>query len=284
MSEKASQLRALLQDKDRLPLRGIGAHDAVGARAAEAGGAHFVWLSGLELSTSLGLPDASVFTMTEMLAAAGVANRCSPLPVVIDADTGFGSLNSIGRMIAECEALGLAGICIEDKKFPKANSFADAAHDLEEPGRAARRISHAVASRSKAGLVVVARTEAFIAGSTVEDAVRRAEAYEAAGADVIFVHSKEATPRQIDSFCRAYQGRCPVMVSPTTYGGVSEAELAGMGVALVLYSNVGIRLAVKAMLDGMAELAARRTLAAVECRMLPLQELLQLQHQTRWSE
>lgn len=123
-------LRARLE---REPIaRAIGGNDGLVGMLAERHGFDAVWASGLAISTSHGVPDAGILTMTELLAAAQVMTRSTTLPVLADCDTGFGDVNVVTRMVQEYETAGIAGVCIEDKEFPKRNSFTTG-QELAEP-------------------------------------------------------------------------------------------------------------------------------------------------------
>lgn len=121
MQEKARRLRRLF---DQAPIvRIAGAHNGLGAKLIEKNGFDGVWASGLEISTTYGVPDANILTMTENLQAASAINEAASLPVICDCDTGYGNVSNVIHMVKKYEAAGLAAVVIEDKRFPKVNSF-----------------------------------------------------------------------------------------------------------------------------------------------------------------
>jgi phosphoenolpyruvate phosphomutase len=282
-SVKAAALHHRLSARGARPARGIGVHNALGARIAEGCCVEFLWLSGLEVSAAFGLPDASLITMTELLETSAMVARSTALPLLVDGDTGFGGPNNVRRLVLECERAGASGVCIEDKRFPKVNSFHKNGHELEPIEVFVEKITTALCTRTDPNFVVVARTEAMIAGAPVGEAVRRARAYCAAGADAVFVHSRVDTVTELATFFAAFGTCAPVIVSPTTYWSVTEAELQRLGATAVLYSNVGVRLAAKAMAAGIGALVGAGTLASIQEQMVSLSELRELQEVRAWS-
>src|SRR5919198_3204493 len=187
-----TQLRALLHRPG--PALVLGAHDALSAKLAEEAGFDAVWASGFGISAASALPDANVLTMSETLDAVRRMSDAVRIPVIGDCDNGFGNAINVMRTVAEYERAGAAGICIEDNIFPKRCSFyAGVGRELVPAEEHARKIQAAKAAQRDPDFVVIARTEAFIAGWGTQEALQRARAYAAAGADAVLVHSKSAT-------------------------------------------------------------------------------------------
>jgi phosphoenolpyruvate phosphomutase len=272
---KAAQLRGLLAGS-RL-VKAVGAHNPLGARLVERSGFDAVWASSLELSTSFALPDASILTMTEALEAARAMNEAVSIPVIADCDTGYGDVSNVVHMVNRFEASGVAAVAIEDKVFPKVNSFAGRNHDLVSVAEFAEKLSAAKRTQSSADFMVIARTETLIAGLSVNEAIRRAEAYVEAGADAVLVHSKAPDPGEIWAFLERWRQQAPVVVVPTTYFGVHATELTARGVRMVIYANQGIRAAVKAMKDAFRELQLAGSSRPIEPRIASMAELFELQ-------
>src|SRR4029077_16272193 len=181
----------------RLLLRGqgivlvAGAHDALSAKLAEEAGFDAIWASGFGISAVQAVPDANILTLTETLEAVRRIVDAVGIPVIADCDNGYGNAINVIRTIGEFERAGAAGVCIEDNDFPKRCSFyAGVRRDLVAIEEHARKIEAATAARSARAFFVTARTEALIAGLGMEEALRRARAYAAAGADAVLVHSK----------------------------------------------------------------------------------------------
>src|SRR5437867_880842 len=184
---KSAALRRLFASPS--PIVIAGAHDALSARLVEEAGFDGVWAGGFAISASHGVPDASILTMSEMLDASRLMNDAVSIPVIADCDTGFGNAVNAIRTVRAFEAAGIAGLSIEDNVYPKRCSFYPGVKrhlaDIDEQALKVRAAREA-ASRD---FVVVARTEALIAGWGLEEALRRGRAYADAGADAILVHS-----------------------------------------------------------------------------------------------
>jgi phosphoenolpyruvate phosphomutase len=273
-SSKPQKLRALLA-QDRL-VRVVGAHNGLSARLVELSGFDAVWASGFELSASYAVPDASILTMSETLEAARVMNEAVSIPVIADCDTGYGDTPNVRHMVHRYEAAGIAGVCIEDKCFPKMNSFVTAGQELIPAESFAAKIDAAKRAQRSPDFVVIARTETFIVGEGLEEALRRAACYAEAGADAVLVHSRQATPAEIWDFMARWDQRTPVVVVPTTY--LADApELWRRGVRVVIYANHGIRAAARAMRETFEELCATGGTRSVEDRIATVDEVLELQ-------
>jgi phosphoenolpyruvate phosphomutase len=275
LSEGSTTLRRRLRG-DRL-VKLCGAHNALGARLAERAGFDGVWLSGLELSASYCVPDASIVTMTQALAAADAMRHAVDVPVVVDCDTGYGNAANVAHAVRRFEAVGAAAVCIEDKLFPKSNSFAEGPQDLASIAEFTGKIEAAKRAQAGADFAVIARVEALIAGSGMDDAVARAEAYADAGADAILIHSRARTDAEISTFVDRWDFRAPLVVVPTSYYRVSADQLAARGVKVVIYANQGLRSAVRAMEETFAEILRNGSTASIEPRITTLTELFALQ-------
>ena len=239
---KKGCLRDML-NKQRL-IRIVGAHNGLTARLVQEAGFDGVWASGLEISTSHAVPDANILTMSDFLDAASSMVSAVSIPVIADCDTGFGNSNNVMHMVRKYEAAGVSAVCIEDKKFPKVNSFISGRQELAPIAEFVGKLMAAKNAQITEEFMVLARTEALIAGCGQHEALRRAEAYLGAGADGIFIHSKLKTPQEIIDFCKVWKRRCPIIVCPTTYS-FSESQMQELGISIVIYANHGIRAAIK---------------------------------------
>ncbi|WP_438822051.1 isocitrate lyase/phosphoenolpyruvate mutase family protein [Actinocrinis puniceicyclus] len=277
---KARELRRLLESPAVTTV--MGAPSGLAAILAQQSGFDAVWSSSFEVSAFRGLPDASLLTMTDYLRAAVEADRACDLPVIADCDTGFGNALNVAHMIAEYEAAGIAAVCIEDKVFPKVNSFSERAQQLEDMAEFAHRISVAKAAQRNPDLLVIARTEALIAGGEVDDALRRARAYADAGADAVLVHSKAKTPDQILEFLGRWPGTCPVVVVPTTYYTWTVEEMRQAGVAMTIYANQGMRATVSAVRRIMTLIHNAGSSATIEDEVASVDEIFALQRLDEW--
>lgn len=272
---QSTQLRELFERPSIIRL--AGAHNALGAKLAERAGFDGVWSSGLEISTSYGVPDANILTMSEYLAAAQSMADAVDIPIVADCDTGYGNSNNVIHVVHKFEAAGIAAVCIEDKHFPKVNSFIPGRQELAPIAEFVGKIMAAKNAQRSEDFMVIARVEALIAGWGLEEALKRAHAYADAGADAILIHNKTRSPQPIIEFIRAWDFRAPLVVVPTTYYTLTARELEELGVKMVIYANHGIRAAIRAMEETLAEILQAGTTATVEPKIAPMKLVFELQ-------
>ncbi|KAH8700938.1 phosphoenolpyruvate phosphomutase [Talaromyces proteolyticus] len=245
----ADILRKLL-DKSK-PAIAMAAHNPLSATIAAEAGFDSVWISGFELSASYAVPDASIIPMgthLEMTRCIAESTSNRKFPVIADIDTGFGNAINVAYSIPRYEAAGAAAVVIEDKKFPKDSSLRlNGRQELVSIEEFQGKIA---AAKAKTHLMlIIARTEALIAGLGEEEALRRALSYAEAGADAILIHSKKSTPEEILSFCRAWPDeQVPLVLVPTSYTQLSFADIAALKkVGLIICGNHAIRACVASM-------------------------------------
>ena len=259
-------------------VRVAGAHDALGAKLAVQAGLDAIWSSGFEISTAYAVPDASILTMSEYLAAArSIAQGVSPVPVIADCDTGYGNSNNVIRMVREFEAAGIAAVCIEDKKFPKTNSFIGGKHELASIAEFVGKLLAAKNAQRTRAFAVIARTEALIAGWSVDEALRRAEAYVRAGADALLVHDKSPDGSGVRAFMARWPKSVPVIIVPTTFPSLGIAEAETLGIKTVIYANQGIRASARAVSELWHTIVRDGNSVAVEKNIAPMSTLFELQ-------
>ena len=272
MTEK---LRALLQRSE--PGLVLGAHDALSAKLAEEAGFDAIWASGFGISAVSALPDANILTMTETLDAVRRMSDAVGIPVIADCDNGFGNAINVIRTVAEYERAGVAGLCIEDNIFPKRCSFyAGVRRELVPVDEHSRKIQAAKAVQKDPNFVVIARTEALIAGWGKQEALKRAYAYAEAGADAVLVHSKSSTFDELREFTADWESPCPLVCVPTTYAETTATDLAAAGFKLVIFANQVLRAAVSAMRRALATLKEEGRPAAVDDQIATLPEIYEL--------
>ena len=244
---KASMLRELLDKNDLTVI--VGAHNGMGAKLVERAGFEGIWASGLEISASYGIPDASLISMYQFLEAARSINEVIDIPVVSDCDTGYGNAINVMYMVKRYEEAGIAAVVMEDKKFPKDNSLlAGGRQELLRLEEFEGKIEAAKAAQENADFMVIARIEALIAGWGQEEAQMRAHRYVDAGADAILIHSKSKDPQEIIEFVTEWDRNVPLVLVPTTYSTLKEREIKELGkVKMVIYANHGLRASIKAM-------------------------------------
>lgn len=245
--EKARKLRNLIERPGLIRL--VGAHNGMGATLVERAGFEGVWASGLEISASYGIPDASLVSMYQFLESARSMNEVIEIPVVADCDTGYGNSINVMYMVKRYEEAGIATVVIEDKKFPKDNSLLTGGRqELLRVEEFEGKIEAAKAAQRNSDFMVIARVEALIAGWGQEEAQMRAHRYVDAGADAILIHSKSKNPQEIIEFVTDWDRDVPLVLVPTTYSTLKESEIEELGkVKMVIYANHGLRASMKAM-------------------------------------
>jgi len=271
----SAAFRALLERPG--PVRAAGAHNPLGARLAERAGFDAVWSSGLEISASQGLPDADILTMTELLAVAQSMAASIPLPVIADCDAGYGNASNVMHMVRRYEAAGIAAVCMEDKCFPKVNSFIPGRQELVTTEEFCNKIAAAKSAQSRPDLVVIARLEALVAGWDLDEALRRGEAYAEAGADMVLIHAKGKSPQPVLDFLKLWRMPQPVAVVPTTYHTVTADELSEAGAKLVIYANHGLRAAITAVSAAFDTILREGRTTGIEDQITPLSTVFDLQ-------
>ncbi|WP_242377088.1 isocitrate lyase/phosphoenolpyruvate mutase family protein [Actinomadura luzonensis] len=264
-------------------VRLVGVHDGLSALLVEKCGLEGIWVSGLAVSAAQGVADAGLLTMTEFLAAATQIRMSCSLPVVADVDSGFGDVNVVQRMVRLYEQHGIDAVCIEDKQFPKRNSFSSG-NRLESPEAFAEKIAAAKAAQRDAEFMVIARHESFIVGESLDQALGRAELSVAAGADAILIHSKKSCAGEIEAFCREWRtmdGSVPVFAVPTTFHSAEGADLRKIGVSAAIYANQLIRASVSAARQMLECLVENDSLSEAEDRIAGVDELFELTGMSR---
>jgi phosphonopyruvate hydrolase len=261
----------------------MSAHSPLSALLAGEAGFDGLWASGFELSALYGLPDVSLVSQSQHLDMVRAMAECSDLPVVADLDTGFGNAVNVDYVIPQYERAGVGAVVIEDKTFPKVTSLvAGGRQELLRIEEFQGKIEAACSSRRSDDLMVVARTEALIAGLGEDEALRRASAYEEAGADMILIHSKQTTPDEIESFARAWVGNVGLVIVPTLYPEMNETRIRALQkIGMVIYGNHAIRAAVTAMQDVFARVRKDGGIHNIDGDIVPVSEIFRLQRMDR---
>lgn len=272
----ATKLRDLLKRPGIIKV--VGAHDALSAKLIQEAGFDAVWASGFGISAALKcIPDASFITSTEQLDVERNMAEAITIPIIADCDTGYGNALNVMRTVHDHERAGIAAICIEDNLFPKRCSFyAGVRRELISVEEHCGKIIAAKASQTVPDFMVIARTEALIAGWGREEALRRAEAYAEAGADAVLIHSKSPTFDELSGVARAWSSKVPLVVVPTIFDGVTAAELEEAGFKIVIYANQVVRAGIKAMRDALTVMKEDTRPGSVNDRVVPLKEVYDL--------
>jgi methylisocitrate lyase len=251
-----------------------GVFNALSAKMAEEIGFAAVYLSGGALSAGNGVPDVGLLTLTEFTQAAQLISSATKLPLLCDADTGFGEALNVERTVHFFERAGAAGIHLEDQQMPKRCGHLSG-KSLIEPEQMAAKLRAAVAAKLDPDFVIIARTDARGVNG-FDDAVARAKLYLAAGADAIFPEALESA-EEFERFARLVPA--PLLANMTEFGKgrlLDVPTLSRLGYRMVLYPLTAFRVAMKAAREALAGLFEKESQAGLIGQMLTRAELYDL--------
>jgi len=273
---KTTQLKNMLESSRTEFI--LEAHSGLSARIVEEAGFKGIWASGLALSAQHAVRDNNELSWTQVLAQLEFMADATKIPILLDGDTGYGDFNNMRRLVRKLGQIGVAGVCIEDKLFPKSNSFIRGeAQPLEDIQTFCGKIQAGRDSQTDDDFCIVARVEAFIAGWGLEEALKRAQAYHAAGADAILIHSKHSQPGEVLKFAEEWASRCPLVLVPTKYYATPTEVFEQAGISLVIWANHMIRTCIAAMQATAANIHDTRSLVESEGRIATVSEVFRLQ-------
>jgi methylisocitrate lyase len=244
--------RRLRDAWQRQPIAIPGVFNALVAKMAERLGHDAVYLSGGALSAAYGVPDVGLLTLTEFVNEARTIARATKLPLLCDADTGFGEALNVERTVRLFEEAGVAGIHLEDQVLPKRCGHLSGKALVSAEAMAAK-IRAAVAARRDPDFVIIARTDARGVHG-FDEAVRRAKLYLQAGADAIFPEALE-TPDEFADFAKAVPA--PLLANNTEFGrspNLNVEAFGALGYCMVLFPLTAFRAALKSARDTLADL------------------------------
>jgi phosphoenolpyruvate phosphomutase len=254
------------------------AHNGLSAKIVEEAGFSGIWGSGLSISAQLGVRDNNEASWTQVLDVLEFMSDATGIPILLDGDTGYGNFNNVQRLVRKLEQREVAGVCLEDKLFPKANSFIGGKQQPLAPiDEFAGKIKAGKDAQRDDDFCIVARVEAFIAGWGLAEAMKRATAYHEAGADAILIHSALAVPDEVLAFKKEWADRCPVVIVPTKYYSTPTDVYRAHGFSLVIWANHVLRGAVSAMKDVTRTLFESQSLVRVESGIASVSEIFRLQ-------
>lgn len=252
------------------------AHSGLSAKIVEEAGFPGIWASGLALSAALGLRDNNEASWTQVLNQLEFMADATNLPILLDGDTGYGNFNNVRRLVRKLGERGVAGVCIEDKLFPKTNSFVGEAQPLADIEEFCGRIRAGKDAQTSDDFCLVARVEALISGHGMDEALRRAEAYHQAGADAVLIHSKKSTAAEILGFMERWDGRCPVVIVPTMYHATPTEAFRRAGISTVIWANHLVRASIAAMRQTARQIHEDESLREVEGRVASVADIFRL--------
>ena len=267
---------------DRRALLVPGAANALTARIIEDLGFEAIYLTGAGLAnTELGVPDIGLSTLTDLARATAAIAGATVLPLIVDADTGFGNAINVAHSVRTLERAGAAAVQLEDQSFPKrCGHFAG--KELIPAAEMIGKVRAAVDARRSRDCLIIARTDAR-AVEGLEPAVARAQRYAEAGADATFVEAPESLAELADIPRRLSVPQVANMVVGGRTPLATREELAAMGFALVLYANAALQASVLAMQEVLGALRRDGSLASVSGRLASFAERQRLVGKPEWD-
>lgn len=283
MKDKCTQFKELLNSNQLEFL--LEAHDGMSAKIVEEAGFKGIWASGLCISASMGVRDNNEASWTQVLDVLEFMSDATKIPIMVDADTGYGNFNNVRRLVKKLGQRDIAAMCIEDKLFPKTNSFIQGeSQPMADINEFSGKIKAAKDTQENPDFCVVARTESFITGRGLGEALKRARAYCESGADAILVHSKISTADQILAFMAEWDNSCPIVIVPTTYFATPTEIFAEAGVSLVIWANHLLRSSIYAMQNTAATIYQEQTLVPIDHEIVTVKEIFRLQNADELKE
>jgi carboxyvinyl-carboxyphosphonate phosphorylmutase len=252
-----------------------GIYDAYGARFVEQAGFEAVYMTGNGVSASLlGQPDVGLIDLTLFATHAHRAAACVDIPLICDADTGYGNAVNVRRTVQEFESAGVAAIHIEDQVSPKRCGHLPGSRPVVEMDEQVGKIEAAIAARRDPDFLIIARTDAA-AGHGLDEAIRRGKAYRAAGADIVFVELKTSADivEQLRRVTGEIDAPCLVNVEEIgKLGDLSASELDALGFRIAIYPGLGRYAAGFGIRDALGTLKRDGTTKKARERMLTFRE------------
>lgn len=273
---KTTQLRALLSSPQTEFI--MEAHNGLSAQIVEETGFKGIWGSGLSISAALGVRDNNEASWTQVLEVLEFMSDATTIPILMDGDTGFGNFNNMRRLVRKLEQRGVGGVAIEDKLFPKTNSFIGEGQPLADIEEFSGKIKAGKDSQTDDDFCIVARVEALIAGWGMAEALKRAEAYRQAGADAILIHSKKSVADEILAFTREWADRLPLVIVPTTYANTPTETFREVGIALIIWANHNLRSIIGTMRETTRHILETESVAALEGNIPSVKDVFAIQN------
>jgi len=256
----------------------LEAHNGISARIAEQTGFKGIWASGLSMSAQFGVRDSNEASWTQVVDMLEFMSDATSIPILLDGDTGYGNFNNMRRLVRKLEQRHIAGVCIEDKIFPKTNSFIQGEQQpLADIDEFCGKIKAGKDSQTHEKFSIIARVEALIAGWDMSEALKRAEAYHEAGADGILIHSKLSQSDEIITFAGEWARRSPLVIVPTKYYSTPVEIFRQAGISLVIWANHMIRASVAAMEQVSKHIYEQESLVEIEDQIATVDNIFSLQ-------
>ena len=276
IANKTSQFRSLLNGPKLEFL--LEAHNGISAKIAEESGFKGLWAGGLAIAAQYGVRDSNEASWTQVLEVLEFMSDATSIPIMLDGDTGYGNFNNVRRLVQKLEQRGIAAVCIEDKLYPKTNSFIDGnKQELANIDEFCSRIKAGKDAQKDDEFSIITRVEAFIAGWGLDEAIKRAEAYRQAGSDGILIHSAKSEPSEIIAFKNEWGDRLPVIIVPTKYYSTPTEIFSQVGISIAIWANHMIRSSIESMQQTAASIIQKKSVVALEDKIASVSEIFRLQ-------
>ncbi|WP_340622028.1 phosphoenolpyruvate mutase [Xenorhabdus siamensis] len=251
------------------------AHNGLSAKIVEQIGFKAIWASGLSISASMGLSDRNEASWSQVINVIEQMSDNVDIPILVDGDSGFGNYINVIRFVKQLKKISINALCIEDKLFPKINSFIGENQNLAPIDEFCNKIR---AAKDTGGddFTLVARVEALISGKSMKEALERAEAYKEAGADAILIHSKKHDAHEVFEFSKNWGNKLPLFAVPTKYFKTSYPEFIENGINNLIWANHLIRSSIKSMKETARIIHSEKSLINIENKISTLDELFDL--------
>jgi len=282
LPSKATRFRAMLQSRELEFL--MEAHNGLSAKIVEEAGFSAIWASGLSMSAALGVRDNNEASWTQILEVLEFMSDCTSIPILVDGDTGWGNFNNMRRAVTKLCQRDIAAICIEDKIFPKTNSFLGEGQPLADIDEFCGKIKAGKDSQTNSDFSIIARLEALISGLGMAEALKRAEAYHAAGADAVLIHSKKSDAEEVLAFTKEWANRCPVVIVPTKYPWTPTDTFRDAGISVAIWANHNMRASITAMRETSRRIFREESIEGVDKEIVKVKEVFELAGNDELSE
>ena len=276
IAKKTSQFRSLLNSPKLEFL--LEAHNGISAKIAEESGFKGLWAGGLAIAAQYGVRDSNEASWTQVLEVLEFMADATSIPIMLDGDTGYGNFNNVRRLVQKLEQRGIAAVCIEDKLYPKTNSFIDGnKQELANIDEFCSRIKAGKDAQKDDEFSIITRVEAFISGWGLGEAIKRAEAYHEAGSDGILIHSAKSEPSEIIAFKNEWGDRLPVIIVPTKYYSTPTEIFSQVGISIAIWANHMIRSSIESMQQTATSIIQKKSVVALEDKIASVSEIFRLQ-------
>lgn len=235
--KEKNSLKTALKKKDKLVI--VSANDAITAKLVEEFGFDGIWVSSFESSANLGLVDNETINLSDMINIVRPIVNSVDIPIIVDIDTGYGSIEQVVRAVKELENVGASAITIEDNIFPKSNSLWGKQLPIINMEKHGAKIKACKEVTDK--ILVIARTEALIRGYGKKEALKRANYYADCGADIVLIHSREVTGKEALEIPKLWKRDIPLVIIPSKFPQLTNKELFDAGYSIVIFANHTMR-------------------------------------------